>query len=91
MAGTEFPFHHLGHIAKVEDMLFRGPTQSVGINLLHRRGEDGIHTSGLKKPEIISLLARIRGEIIRVVELRRVDKHACHNCVAVSDGSLHKR
>src|SRR5262249_38068921 len=57
--------------------------ESGGIELVARRREDGVDALRLCDLEVALLVTWIRGEIFRLVELRRVDEQRCHHAVVL--------
>ena len=61
------------------------------IHLGITRSEDHVGTRRLRGGEVAIEIARVPGEIVRVVELERVDVYGHHHGVAQTPGSFDER
>ena len=86
MAGTVLALHH-----RVQRGITELARVRLGINLLHRRGESDGGTVLFEQGAIGLQRTRILQQIIFVIELRGVDKHADHRHVILFHTAVHQR
>ncbi len=85
MAGTHGALHHFSHRTKLKH-----PGVGLGINLLDRREKRYIDPGSLEFLVVGLLGTRICAQVVRIVKLGRVDKHAHHHYIIVGTGPLYQ-
>ena len=91
MSGTEFALHHLGHSAEVEFLCAHGSPRRRDKCPRLRARTPLSHPLRKRRRRSGLLVARIGGQVSRIVELGGIDKQAHYSDVVLADGPLHKR
>ena len=86
MAGAHGAFHHFGHGAEVEHAGI-----GLGVDFFHCGNEGEVHTGLLEQTAVGLFCAGICAEVVGIVELSGVYKHARNHHVVFGAGAGHER